>query len=171
MPDPTNPAALKRESILRAKRLIRDIHHPVIATVNADGSPHNTPVFASFDVRLSMYWASTKTAVHSQNIARTHEAFIVLLDTVEGGTGLYMTASVTELGQGPDLTRGHFAMTKLTDALRLPFPHTIELTGDSGQRLYQARPHEVWVNFATKDSMGRIIRDERVPVTLNDLLV
>jgi hypothetical protein len=160
-----------RESITRAKALIRDIHHPVVATVNHDGTPHNTPVFGAFDVRLNLYWASSRTANHSRNIARTGQAFIVLADTKSGGTGLYFTAYVDELSQGPDLTRGHFAMTKLTDSLDRPFAHTIELTGDAPQRLYRARPADLWVNFTTKDSLGRIVRDERIQITLADLLV
>jgi hypothetical protein len=161
----------RRESIIRAKSLLKDIHHPVVATVNLDGTPHNTPVFAAFDVRLNLYWASTRESVHSKNIARTGTAYIVLVDTKEGGTGLYFTAGIEELSGGPDLTRGHFAMTKLTDSLGLPFPHTIELTGDAHQRLYRARPTQLWVNFSTKDSLGRIVRDERVSITIQDLLV
>lgn len=170
-PPQPNPNSRKHDSITRAKTLLRDIHHAVLSTVNADGTPHNTPVFAAFDVRLNLYWASSRAALHSQNLARSRSAFIVLLDTREGGTGLYMKAEVTELSQGPDLTRGHFAMTKLTDTLSMPFPHTIELTGDAPQRLYRATPTELWVNYSTRDALGRITKDERIPITLSDLLI
>ena len=82
--------------IARAKELLATVRHGVIATVNQDGSPHNSPVFMAFDADHNAYWASNPDAVHSQNIARTGQVFIVIFDSVGAGGGLY-TVSYTHL--------------------------------------------------------------------------
>lgn len=38
-----------KERVKRAQELLVTAKHVAIATVNADGSPHNTPVFMAFD--------------------------------------------------------------------------------------------------------------------------
>jgi len=65
--------------IEKVKSLLQEICHVAIATVNADGSPHNTPVFAGIDNNFRIFWASHPDATHSQNIERSGQAFIVYL--------------------------------------------------------------------------------------------
>lgn len=56
----------------RAKELLRTVRHAAMATVNADGTPHNTPFFLILDPELKrVYFGSHPHSVHSQNVVRT----------------------------------------------------------------------------------------------------
>lgn len=83
------------ERIERARELLMTIHHVPIATVNEDGTPHNSPVFMAFDEELRGYWSSHSLSVHSQNIARDGNAFIVVFDSREGHGGLFMEGTAS----------------------------------------------------------------------------
>jgi general stress protein 26 len=57
----------------RAKELIHTSRHISLATTNADGSPHNSPVKFLYDEKLeNIYWDSNVETLHSQNILSTH---------------------------------------------------------------------------------------------------
>jgi hypothetical protein len=43
-------------------------------------------------------------------------------------------------------------------------------TGNSPQRLYQAVPERLWVNFSERDQDGLVLRDRRHEVSLGQLL-
>lgn len=70
------------EAKKRITELLINNRHACMATVNEDGSPHNTPFFFVYrqDLRR-IYWGSHPTAQHSQNLLRTGKAFIVLYDS------------------------------------------------------------------------------------------
>ena len=58
--------------IKRAKELITTSRHISIATVNEDGSPHNSPVRFLYDPKLEyIYWGSHPDSIHSKNITKT----------------------------------------------------------------------------------------------------
>jgi len=58
--------------IKRAKELITTSRHVSIATVNEDGSPHNSPVRFLYDQNFEyIYWGSHPESTHSKNITRT----------------------------------------------------------------------------------------------------
>nr|AIA10465.1 pyridoxamine 5'-phosphate oxidase [uncultured bacterium] len=154
--------------IARARALLGTVRHGAIATVNEDGSPHNSPVFMAFDERLNTYWASHPDARHSRNIARTGQVFIVIFDGVDAGGGLYMRATARELGAEelePGLTVFN---TKRRELLREEVPAAY-FTGSQSQRLYIAVPDRFWVNMAQKDAAGHIIYDKRYQILSEDL--
>ena len=68
-----------RERIDRAKELLATGRHGAMATVNADGSPHNTPFYLILDDTLEhIYFGSHPQSVHTQNVIRTGDMFIVV---------------------------------------------------------------------------------------------
>ncbi len=78
--------------ILGAKELLKTVRHAAIATVNEDGTPHNTPLFLIRSARLdAIYWSSHPDSLHSKNIERTGNIFVVLYEANQGG-GLYIKA-------------------------------------------------------------------------------
>jgi hypothetical protein len=51
-----------------AEELLRSQHTLVLATVNQDGSPHNTPLFYIVGEGLRLYWLSSHKSPHSLNL-------------------------------------------------------------------------------------------------------
>ena len=97
---------LESKKIDRAKELILTSRHVSLATVNADGSPHNSPVRYYFDEKLeNIYWGSNLEALHSQNILRTGQIFAVLFDRIEYG-GVYMKCEEGHVLEGKELEVG-----------------------------------------------------------------
>lgn len=157
------PISLRIE---RAKELLRTVRHAALATVNEDGSPHNSPVFAGFNDHVQMFWSSHPDTLHSQNIARTGQAYIVVFDSLDKGGGLYINAQVSKVAD-KDLPAA------LRDYNRARLRHLREevpLEAVQGeQRLYCATPVQLWVNMAQRNDAGQIIKDNRYRITLQDL--
>ncbi|HYH75349.1 MAG TPA: pyridoxamine 5'-phosphate oxidase family protein [Candidatus Saccharimonadales bacterium] len=160
---------LIQERITRAKELPGIVRHAAIATVNEDGSPHNTPVFATFDDQFNAYWSSSPDALHSQNIARTGQVFIVLFDSTGQGGGLFMRCTASLL-EGDAIVRGLAAINAKRAAIGRPAIEQSMFQADSPQRLYEAVPAQLWVNYAERDSAGRVLRDIRHEITVAELV-
>lgn len=70
--------------VKRAKELLATARHATMATVNKDGSPHNTPYYFLYDETLEhLYWASHPESLHSGNVVRSQQIFVVVYDMVE----------------------------------------------------------------------------------------
>lgn len=100
------------ERLVRARQLLAEIHHVAIATVNEDGSPHDSPVFMAFDDELRAFWASNQDSQHSRNIARDGRVFLVIFDSRQGHGGLYISAHAKPL-EGGDIQHGYDCLKKL----------------------------------------------------------
>lgn len=154
--------------LARAKELLQTVKHAALATVNADGSPHNSPVFMAFDEQLRGFWASDPLAQHSQNIARTHQVFMVLFDAVGKGGGLYIRATARQL----DETELPQALKVFNQARKRHLQEEIPavmFAADAPQRLFVAEPLQLWTNLAERNDAGFIIRDQRYEITPQDL--
>jgi Pyridoxamine 5'-phosphate oxidase len=157
------------EQIARAKELLRVARHAAMATVNEDGTPHNTPfMFMHNDALDHMYWGSHPASVHSKNVLRTGQIFVVLYDAGERG-GLYMKATDAHQLAGAELETALAIHNKLRvergqDQLSLNY-----YTGDSPQRMWSAAIEQFWVNGTTRDKGGHIIRDIRAEIKASDL--
>lgn len=153
--------------IRRAKELLQTVRHAALATVNVDGSPHNSPVFAGFDDAICMYWSSHPEAQHSQNIARTGQVFIVLFDSLEKGGGLYVQATATSVPEAEMIEK----LASYNAARRRLLKEEVPLAAfaDGEQLLYCAVPQKMWVNMAERNEQGVIIRDHRYQISLQDL--
>jgi len=162
-----NIPALK---INRAKELIYTSKHISLATTNADGSPHNSPVRFFYDEKLeNIYWVSNIEASHSQNIVRTGQIFGVVFDRIEIG-GVYIKCEGGHILDGKELEVG----LEITNSARIKEGHQ-ETSLDyystgSVQKMWSAKISNLWINMPVRDENGRILRDERVELERNNLL-
>ncbi|HZM64286.1 MAG TPA: pyridoxamine 5'-phosphate oxidase family protein [Candidatus Saccharimonadales bacterium] len=160
------------ERLARARQLLAEIHHVPIATVNEDGSPHNSPVFMAFDDDLNAFWASNIDSQHSQNIARTGRVFLVIFDSREGRGGLYIEAHAEALQTPGDIADGH---KQLKDVKQQLYGGTAGLgdpdffNGSTPQRIYRATPQRLWVNASERNADGIYLRDKRLEISLKQL--
>ena len=154
----------------RAKELLKTVRHASIATVNVDGSPHNSPVllFRSDDLSR-IYWGSHPESVHSKNIVRTGQLFVVLYDARERG-GLYIRANNGHIAEGDYLDEALMAHNayrthESKDMLKREY-----YDDESPQRMWMADVSELWVNSSKRGADGLIIRDFRYKISTQDLL-
>lgn len=158
------------ERIQRAKWLLHNIKNAAMATVNNDGTPHNTPYFfmASDDLR-ELYWGSHPDSSHSKNILRTGDLFVVLYEANERG-GLFIRCVQGRIAEGEELKR---ALQKHNE-LRAKYdtePISIGYyQGESPQKMWVANTQQFWVNLSERDEQGRLIQDLRHEVTRSQLL-
>jgi Pyridoxamine 5'-phosphate oxidase len=160
----------RRAHIERARELLKTARHAAMATVNEDGTPHNTPFMFLYEPDLSrIYWGSHPHSIHSKNIVRTGEVFFVWFDATERG-GLYIKAKNAHSLSGPELEaalmiHNRVRATRGQDLLKLSY-----YTGDRPQRMWSATPTNFWVNGAIRDEEGHMAEDIREEVTVNDLI-
>jgi uncharacterized pyridoxamine 5'-phosphate oxidase family protein len=158
--------SLQVERLERAKELLANAAHAALATVNDDGSPHNSPVFAAFGQDLQMYWSSHPASRHSRNIDRSGQVFIVLFGQDEGG-GLYIEAAAEPVSESDiDEALQIFDATKVRNG-DVPLNRAHVTAGH--QRLYRARPKAIFVNQSEKDENGAVLEDKRYQITVKDL--
>lgn len=154
----------------RAKELIHTSRHISLATTNADGSPHNSPVRFFYDEKLeNIYWGSNIEALHSQNILRTGQIFGVLFDRMEVG-GVYIKCVDGHVLDGKELEVG----LEITNSTRVKEGGQ-KITSDyysagSVQKMWSAKITNLWINMPVRDENGFILRDERVELERNTLL-
>jgi hypothetical protein len=141
-----------------------------MATVNEDGSPHNTPYFFMCSADLTrLYWGSHPQSLHSQNVARSGQVFVVLYEADKRG-GLYIRADNARIAEGDALNEAlaeHNRRRELQgkDAISLDY-----YQGGMPQRMYIAETKQFWVNGTERGSDGYIIRDIRTEVPRETLL-
>jgi hypothetical protein len=154
----------------RAKELIYTSRHISLATTNADGSPHNSPVRYFYDDKLeNIYWGSNTEALHSQNILRTGQIFAVLFDRIEFG-GVYIKCEGGHILEGKELDVG----LEITNSYRVKEGQqkiTLDYySAGSVQKMWSAKITNLWINMPVRDGNGLILRDERVELERNILL-
>jgi dipeptidyl aminopeptidase/acylaminoacyl peptidase len=156
--------------LVRAREILVNVRHAAMATVNEDGSPHNSPLLFLRDETLEhVYWGSHPDAIHSKNIERTGRAFFVIYDLNKGG-GIYIkTKDAHEVPQA-----------ELLDALEIhnkfrvkegkePIPEEYYRTS-TGQRMYSAKVVKIWVNDALRDDKGWLLKDIRREINASELI-
>lgn len=154
----------------RAKELLHTSKHISLATTNADGSPHNSPVRFFYDDKLeNIYWGSSIEAMHSQNILRTGQLFAVLFDRIETG-GVFMRCEGGHTLDGKELKVG---LETINSARVKDGQQKVSLdhySAGSSQKLWSAKIANLWINMPVRDENGFILRDERVELDRGDLL-
>ncbi len=162
---------IPQERIDRAKELLAEARHVSMATVNLDGSPHNTPLFFIPDAHLKhIYWGSVERSLHSKNVLRTGKAFFALYDSHNVGGGLYLRCSNARVTQGEELnTALQTHNTRRAGFGRNPLSPEY-YSQEDGQRMFMADIVEISINFALRDEDGHIIEDVRVPTNAGLLL-
>jgi hypothetical protein len=163
--------AVDPSRIERARTLLQTVRHAAMATVNADGSPHNTPYFFMHNRALTrLYWGSHPDSQHSQNILRTGQLFVVLFDAFERGGGLYIRAEHGRIAKDSELTEALTVHNTLRAKENKPALTREYYENASPPRMWIADITGLWVNYAERDAQGHIIRDMRAEVTAADLL-
>lgn len=164
------PMIIPEPKLNRAKELIHTSKHISLATTNADGSPHNSPVKFYFDEKLeNIFWSSNAEALHSQNISRTGQVFGVIFDRMEFG-GVYMKCEGGHILDGKELEVG-LEITNTSRAKEGGEKITIDYySAGSVQKLWSAKVVNLWINMPVRDENGRILRDERVELERGMLL-
>lgn len=84
-----------------ARKLLDTIQYATIATFGSDGEPWNTPVFCAHD-GYTIYWSSHPDAVHSRNIATTHNAFIAIYNSKVQEEATPLRAWINDADQDAD---------------------------------------------------------------------
>jgi hypothetical protein len=158
------------KSIERARELLSAARNASMATVNEDGSPHNTPFRLLYDPKLEyIYWSSHPDSLHSLNVARTGKIFVVLYEADKKG-GLYIKCDNGHALAGNELEKAlevhnSFRIKESAEPLSID-----KYTGDSPQRMWSAKITNLWVNSTERDSDGHIIKDGRVEITPKDII-
>lgn len=159
-----------KKYIERAKELLKTVTFATMATVNNDGSPHNTPFYFLHDEKLQfIYWGSHPESEHSKNVLRTGKIFVVLYDAFKTG-GLYIRAENGKPLDGAELDEAlnihnQFRAKEHREPLKRDF-----YTGESPQRMWSAETKTFWINGIVENAEGLIIRDVRYQITAEDLL-
>jgi hypothetical protein len=153
-------------SLDRAKELLKTAKHAAMATVNNDGTPHNTPFYLILDDKLEhIYFASHPEALHVRNVVRTGDMFVVIYDMIERG-GLYIKAVRGHELKGEEFER---AMTAHNAARardgKAPIP-----PGNYQLHMYGADIVSFWVNEAERSGEGWVVRDYRREIKREQLL-
>lgn len=161
---------ISEAKINRAKELIYTSRHISLATTNADGSPHNSPVKFLYDEKLeNIYWGSNIEALHSQNILRTGQLFGVLFDRVEFG-GVYVKCEGGHILDGKELEVGLEIVNSSREnegKQKIPLGY---YSAGSIQKMWSAKITNLWINNPVRDENGLILRDERVELERSNLL-
>jgi hypothetical protein len=155
----------------RAKELIHTSRHISLATTNADGSPHNSPVKFLYDEKLeNIYWDSNVETLHSQNILRTGQIFAVLFDRMENG-GVYIKCEGGHILDGKELEVGlEIANSSRAKEGKDKIDLDYYSAEGSVQKMWSVKITNLWINMPVRDENGFILRDERVELERNILL-
>jgi hypothetical protein len=156
--------------IARAKELLQTVQHATMATVNEDGSPHNTPFYFLHDTALEyIYWGSHPNSLHSQNVLRTGQIFVVVYDAYKRG-GLYIKADNGHPLEGKELEKSLAVHNQFrAKENKAPLPLTY-YSNTNPQRMWSAKTKAFWVNGALRDKDGRTSEDIRQEISRKDLL-
>lgn len=141
-----------------------------MATVNEDGSPHNSPLVFLYDDNFDhIYWASHPESKHSKNVIRTGQAYFVAFDGVGGGKGMYVKVDNGQITEGEDLiialkVHNRFRTNIGKDTLDIAY-----YTGESPQRMWRASVKQAWINASERGSYGRLSKDFKIEIPLEEL--
>ncbi|MDB5181995.1 MAG: hypothetical protein JWP13_758 [Candidatus Saccharibacteria bacterium] len=151
-------------------RLLQTARHAAMATVNNDGSPHNTPFLFLHDEGFAkIFWSSHLESQHSQNILRTGQIFVVVYDVLEKG-GVYFRANNGRILEDEELKLAldtHNAIRAQDNKRALTASY---YTGDAPQKMWGADISEIWINDVLRDDSGLVVKDFRQKVSPEDLI-
>lgn len=152
----------------KARQIIAHQTFMVIATTQGN-QPWNTPVYFAYDEKFHLFWHSSPTTQHAENIRLNEHVFIVIYDlkTLEG---VYLLGKAKELQNREEISYGIdvlFSRAYQNDLQKKQEIGKIEdFLGDAKLRMYQFIPEKVWMNSATKWK-GKFV-DFRIPIDLFD---
>ncbi len=133
------------------QKLLTEVPYATIATVGPDGQPWSTPLYVMFDDNLCMYWVSTPSNQHSQNILCDPRIFATVFDShaPEGtGFGLYLQMTAQVLSDPAAITKARKLYTSSYGESGAHDPFGSKCL----RKLYKATPTAIWHNCDYKAS-------------------
>jgi pyridoxamine 5'-phosphate oxidase-like protein len=163
----------RHDQIERARRLLNTVRHAAYATVNEDGTPHNSPLmFIPNEDLTRLYVGSYCESLHSKNLVRDGRAFVVLFDSfMKGQGGVYITGMHAHECQGDELVEA----LRVHNAVRArygsdPIDIAYYQTQKPAQRMYSIDVVTIEVYNVVRGDDGLIVSEARVGIEANDLL-
>lgn len=156
-----------------AKKLLKTVRHAAYATVNEDGSPHNSPLMLIYNEDLTkLYIGSYSESLHVENLIRTGKAFAVIYDSfTKGQGGVYITG-----------VNAHECVDdELVEALRVhnatrarygsrPLDLSVYLRAKPSQCMYSIDIAKIETYSQIRGEDGLIVTESRIKVLPEDLL-
>lgn len=160
------------DAIIKARELLQTTRHAAMATVNNDGTPHNTPFFFIYSPQFTkIYWGSHTKSQHSQNILRTGQVFIVIYDSKYAKLGgLYIQAEKGHILEGDELEEGLRIHNQFREKEGKKPLEKSYYTGNSPQKMWSVDIAHIWILQEQRDENGRIIEETRKEMTAKELL-
>lgn len=156
-----------------AKKLLKTVRHAAYATVNEDGSPHNSPLKLIYNEDLTkLYIGTYSDSLHTRNLIRTGKIFAVIYDSfVKGQGGLYITGVNAHECEGDELIE---ALRVHNNVRTREGSESIDIgyyqAAKPSQRMYSIDIAKIEVYSVIRDSKGLIASEARVEVVARDLL-
>lgn len=120
-----------------------------LATIDENELPWVVALNLCYDDNLTVIWHSRKDTKHSRHIQYNPNVAICIYKDFDdiGDFGLYASAQASEVTDPEELEK----LLKLRfESKNKPVPSIDAYSGDSPDRIYIAKPSEVWVNDQSK---------------------
>ncbi len=153
------------------KELLTKVRHVALATVNEDGTPHNSPLFFALRNDLKqLYFVSRAESLHTKNYVRTGKAFAVIYDSNEFNGGIYLTLDNGRELQGQELHEAHEIYIARCEQFGIDvLPASFHLQA-GGYNLYAGNISKIEIYDSFEDAEGKLKEESRKEVTAEDLL-
>lgn len=130
--------------------LLKANQHLVLSTADKDGKPWVTPVSYSFDEENSLYWVSSKDALHSSNIRDRKEVAIVIYMTEPVTDAVYIDAEAQELTDETEITSAMKVIDNPMQPDKFRVKSPADASGEAAWRIYKAVPIAMYVREHTQ---------------------
>lgn len=161
---------IPQNSLDQVKDLLHSAMFATMATVNADGTPHNSPFFLLYDHSLEhIFWGSHPDSVHSQNILRTGEIYVVIYNSHQYSPGLYIQAHKAHPLVGNELEHGLEIHNQFRAKHQKP-PIALSYYVDGPQKMWSATTAKFWINGRENNEAGQLVKDIRTEVLRKQLI-
>lgn len=155
------------EQIRLAQNLLRTVRHASYATVNEDGTPHNSPLMLIYNDDLTkLYIGTFSAALHTRNLVRTGNTFAVIYDSfTKSQGGVYITGINAHECQDNELVE---ALRVHNEARARHGSRPLELqryqAPKPAQRMYAIDIQRIEIYSSLRSEEGLIISETRMPV-------
>jgi hypothetical protein len=156
-----------------ARKLLQTVRHAAYATVNEDGTPHNSPLMLIYNAALTkLYIGSYSDSLHVKNLLRTGNTFVTLFDSfTKGQGGVYITgtnAHECEASELPDALQIHNTFRAKYNSRALTLADYQK--DKPAQRMYSIDIATIEVYSVRRGDDGLILNESRVKVDPASLL-
>lgn len=150
-----------------AKKLLKTVRHAAYATVNEDGTPHNSPLMLIYNEDLTkLYIGSHNESLHSKNLLRTGKAFVVLFDSLTRGKGgVYITGLNAYECEGDELVKALRVHNKFREKYgNKPIDISYYQQAKPSQRMYSINIAKIEIYSVNPGQDGLIANEARVKI-------